>query len=359
MRKLLLIFLVIFLHSSVFAAVNGPGTTGANYLKIGLGAKAAALGESYTAAADDTSSIYWNTAGLSAVRNPRVDFMQLNWLAGISAKTIFGAMPLSEKDTFGAYIMMLDTPKDKETVYGGNTKSYRETGKNFNSAISVLNLGYSRIISRTLDAGIGLKVISEDLAGEKADGLALDAGLIYKDLIPNLKLGLNVQNIGLKNLRPEEELPMTIALGAEYSTIFLWNKLNLLLDAKLPNDNDPRFGVGAEYWLGQYFAGRVGYNTFSQISLGLGVAFANFNADYAYVPIDELGVTHRISVGYTFGFYKQPENPRQELQVGAETKKETNAAGSSLKKVRKVKVKAQTKTQTQAPSDDTLSKFDF
>ncbi|MDR1323567.1 MAG: PorV/PorQ family protein [Candidatus Margulisbacteria bacterium] len=359
MRKLLLIFLVVFLQSSLFAAVNGPGTTGANYLKIGLGAKAAALGESYTAAADDTSSIYWNTAGLSAVRNPRVDFMQLNWLAGISAKTIFGAAPLSDKDTFGAYIMMLDTPKDKETVYagGGSLTQYEETGKNFNSAISVLNLGYSRIISRSLDAGIGLKMISEDLAGEKADGLALDAGLIYKDLIPNLKLGLNVQNIGLKNLRPEEELPMTIALGAEYSTIFLWNKLSLLLDAKLPNDNDPRFGVGAEYWLGQYFAGRIGYNTFNQMSLGLGVAFANFNADYAYVPIDDLGVTHRISVGYTFGIYKQPENSRQELQADAE--KGTDAAGSPLKKVRKVKVKAQTQAQTQAPSDDTLPKFDF
>ncbi|MDR2429263.1 MAG: PorV/PorQ family protein [Candidatus Margulisbacteria bacterium] len=357
MRKLLLIFLVVFLQGSLFAAVNGPGTTGANYLKIGLGAKAAALGESYTAAADDTSSIYWNTAGLSAVRNPRVDFMQLNWLAGISAKTIFGALPLSEKDTLGAYIMMLDTPKDKETVYGGSglaQKSYEETGKNFNSAISVLNLGYSRIISRALDVGIGLKVISEDLAGEKADGLALDAGLIYKDLIPNLKLGLNVQNIGLKALRPEEELPMTIALGAEYSTVFLWNKLSLLLDAKLPNDNDPRFGVGAEYWLGQYFAGRVGYNTFSQMSLGLGVAFANFNADYAYVPIDELGVTHRISVGYTFGLAKQPENPHQELQAGLETKESSDATRKPLK-VRKVKAKA----KTQASTDDALPKFDF
>jgi hypothetical protein len=346
---------VVCLSSGLFAAVNGPGTTGANYLKIGLGAKAAALGESYTAAADDTSSIYWNTAGLSAVRNPRVDFMQLNWLAGISAKTIFGALPLSEKDTFGAYVMMLDTPKDKETVYGGNTKSeYLETGKSFNSAISVLNLGYSRIISRALDAGIGLKIISEDLAGEKADGLALDAGLIYKDLIPNLKLGLNVQNIGLKALRPEEELPLTIALGAEYSTVFLWNKLSLLLDAKLPNDNDPRFGVGAEYWLGQYFAGRVGYNTFSQMSLGLGVAFANFNADYAYVPIDELGVTHRISVGYTFGLAKQAANPRQELQADLETKENTDAVRKPLK-VRKVKAKANTKAST----DDMLTKFDF
>lgn len=303
MRKSILIIGLVGLSFMMTAATNGPGTTAANYLKIGLGAKATALGESFTAAADDTSAVYWNTAGLSSVKKSRVDFMQLNWLAGISAKTIFGAYPLSDKDTLGAYFMMLDTPQDKVTTYtpdGGSGLAYHETGEKFKNEISVLNLGYSRTISKALDAGLGLKVINEDLAGDQAVGAALDAGIIYKDLIPNLRLGASLQNIGLKTLRSEEEFPLILAAGAEYAMQVWSNRLNLLADVKVPNDNDPRLGVGAEYWLGNIVAGRVGYNTFSQFSLGLGVALANLVADYAYVPMGELGVTHRISVGYIF-----------------------------------------------------------
>ncbi|MDR2432074.1 MAG: UPF0164 family protein, partial [Candidatus Margulisbacteria bacterium] len=116
MRRSFLVLILCLLAFMMTAATNGPGTTAANYLKIGLGAKAAGLGESFTAAADDTSAVYWNTAGLSSLKATRVDFMQLNWLAGISAKTVFGAYPLSEKDTLGAYVLLLDTPQDKETV---------------------------------------------------------------------------------------------------------------------------------------------------------------------------------------------------------------------------------------------------
>ncbi|MDR1998311.1 MAG: PorV/PorQ family protein [Candidatus Margulisbacteria bacterium] len=317
MRRIFLTLGLALLTFTLTAATYGPGTTAANYLKIGLGAKAAALGENFTAGADDSSAVYWNTAGLGSVRAARVDFMQLNWLAGISAKTVFGAYPLSDKDTLGAYMLMLDTPQDKEMVYissdenGGGGTDGTETGSKFKSAISVLNLGYSRIISRKLDAGLGLKVINEDLAGDQATGLALDAGIIYKDLLPSLKLGLTVQNIGLKALRPDEEFPLTLAGGAEYSLLLWRNKLNLLADVRLPNDNAPRLGLGVEYWLGNILAGRVGYNTFSQLSLGLGLSFAGLAADYAYVPMGELGVTHRISVGYSFDALQRTARPAE------------------------------------------------
>ncbi|GBR75877.1 hypothetical protein NO2_0508 [Candidatus Termititenax persephonae] len=296
----------IILVNSLGAAVNGPGTTAANYLKIGLGAKAVALGENFTAGSEDTSSIYWNTAGLSSIKNARVDFMQLNWLAGISAKTIFGAAPLTEKDTLGVYLMMLDTPQDTVTTFAPDgSNSYHKTDDKFKSAISVLNLAYSRVISTALNVGLGLKIISEDLAGEQAGGAALDAGIIYKDLLPSLTLGASLQNLGLKQLRQDEEYPTQLSLGASYALSVFRNRLNLLADVKIPNDNDLRFGVGAEYWLGNFFAGRAGYNTFSKFSLGLGVALSSLAADYAYVPMGDLGVTHRISLGYTFGLSKK------------------------------------------------------
>ncbi len=297
MKKLLILLMFFCL---VYA--GGVGTTGANYLKIGLGAKATALAENFTALADDTSAAYWNPAGLTTAKSTQVDYMQINWIAGISSKTMAAVYPLSETDYLGGYLFMLETPSDKETVYDvDNANAYKETGDKFNSGINVMDLAYSKLISAKLSVGLGLKVIDENLAGEKNMGYAADLGFIYKDLYPSLSLGATLQNITVSKLHDEEELPMTIALGAAYQKTVLQRKLNLVSDLKFPNDNEMRYGVGAEYWLADVLAARVGYNNFHKFTFGVGLQIASLTADYAYMPLnDDLGVAHRISVGYKF-----------------------------------------------------------
>jgi hypothetical protein len=76
--------------------------------------------------------------------------------------------------------------------------------------------------------------------------------------------------------------------------------LNIVSDLKLPNDGDTRFGVGMEYWLGNVLAGRLGYNSYYKFCMGIGLSLENMSADYAYMPLGELGITNRISVGYKF-----------------------------------------------------------
>lgn len=41
------------------------GTTSAAFLRLGFGARATALGDAFTARADDASATYWNPAGMS------------------------------------------------------------------------------------------------------------------------------------------------------------------------------------------------------------------------------------------------------------------------------------------------------
>jgi hypothetical protein len=303
MKKIILISIVLINVLSILCAA-GVGTTGANYLKIGLGAKAAAMGENFTGLADDVSAIYWNAAGLTKATSSEVDFMQLSWVAGISAKTFLGVYPISDTDFIGGYMFMMDTPYDKETRIGsdnnGDNLYYDETTEKFKSSISVVQAVYSKKVTNAVSVGLGLKSISEDLAGNKATGVAADVGLLYADIFPNLSLGASIQNIGVSKLRSDEDLPMTTALGLAYATKIFENKLNIVADGKFPNDNDARYGIGAEYWLGGILAGRIGYNTFSKISLGMGLQISNLVADYAYVPLGDLGITHRISVGYKF-----------------------------------------------------------
>ena len=43
------------------------GTSGGNFLKIGIGARAVGMGEAFVAVANDPSAIYWNSAGVASL----------------------------------------------------------------------------------------------------------------------------------------------------------------------------------------------------------------------------------------------------------------------------------------------------
>ena len=74
--------LVLMLSYSCYA--SGPGTTAANYLKIGVGARATAMGGAFTAIADDATALYWNPAGLSQIKGKQLSASYNSWFAGIN-----------------------------------------------------------------------------------------------------------------------------------------------------------------------------------------------------------------------------------------------------------------------------------
>ena len=73
-KKALIYGMVVFLSclpvlwqtGSLYA--SGPGTTGAEFLKIRIGARASALAGAFTAISDDVNGLFWNPAGLSQER---------------------------------------------------------------------------------------------------------------------------------------------------------------------------------------------------------------------------------------------------------------------------------------------------
>ena len=52
--------------AEIFAKV---GTFGAQFLKIGVSARATGMGSAYTAVADNAEGVYWNPAGIVSVRD--------------------------------------------------------------------------------------------------------------------------------------------------------------------------------------------------------------------------------------------------------------------------------------------------
>src|SRR5207302_10246043 len=64
-------------HAAWAFGKNQVGTSGAAFLKIGPGARPAAMGEAFTGVADDIHAIYWNPAGLATLRSPELTGMHM------------------------------------------------------------------------------------------------------------------------------------------------------------------------------------------------------------------------------------------------------------------------------------------
>jgi len=59
------------------------GTLGGQSLKIGVGARAAAMGDAYVAIADDATAVYWNPAGIARLSGQSVTVNHTAWPADI------------------------------------------------------------------------------------------------------------------------------------------------------------------------------------------------------------------------------------------------------------------------------------
>src|SRR5689334_19203379 len=74
-KSVLVLNVILLTGFAAFSEASGTGTTGANILNFGVGARAIGMGEAYTAIADDNSSLYWNPAGMALLNQCEATFM--------------------------------------------------------------------------------------------------------------------------------------------------------------------------------------------------------------------------------------------------------------------------------------------
>ena len=69
---------------------HGYGRASFTTLKVGQSARAAGMGDAYTAVADDINAMFWNAAGLTQIRSPSVStiLVELTRLATIPISTM-------------------------------------------------------------------------------------------------------------------------------------------------------------------------------------------------------------------------------------------------------------------------------
>ncbi|OGR97968.1 MAG: hypothetical protein A2902_00020 [Elusimicrobia bacterium RIFCSPLOWO2_01_FULL_64_13] len=284
-------------------------TSGAQFLKLGVNARAIAMGEAYSSVADGSDGLYWNPASLARVEGKSLSLMHAVYFQSIFYDYASYAHQLGSLGTFGLGVQYLNAGAIDETdEFGNNAGSFRPQDL-------AVTFGWAREI-REWDSdvpflfGVSGKFIRSRIIETASTG-AFDVGLSYKP-VARLRLGLAGQNLGpkLKFKNESDSLPMNIKLGSSYEATPFWT---IAADLNVPRDNDLNAAFGTEYRLSaggeSQIAGRLGYQTrsaadlsdgISSVSAGVGYGWGPYDVDFAWAPFGDLGNTYRISFSGKF-----------------------------------------------------------
>lgn len=304
------LFAILSLPSKV-SAVSNAGTTGAGFLELGVGARAAGMGEANTAWAEDVYGIYFNPSGIARAPRRQIGLLYNNLYTDISYSFLGGIYPLSDGGTIGATILYVDLGSvDRTTVSSGIAN--RVIGKATASDLAV-SVTYARAVMRALDLGITAKVIHEELDRFSATAAAVDLGLKWHWPVEGLTMGLSLSNLGtrLQFVRAKEHLPLTLRLGGAWRSAS--GRLGLAADAVWVKDQDVELKAGGEFWvLPRRFALRLGANSANDVGSGLtagaGFRWEDLALDYAYEPAGEAGSENQVSLTWDFGPAREPRS---------------------------------------------------
>lgn len=337
-RTLFVLLAIVVLHGtfavSAFAgdvsyfSKEAVGTTGADFLNLPMGARAIGMGGAYSAVAEDASAIYWNPAGLVQIPKLSAMFMRTEYVADINYQYAAYAQRLSYDSVLGISFMMTDLG----TIEGFDP-SKNPTGS-FNPQDQVFTLSYSKAIlefsNKDLDVSMGInaKYIKSEIK-EKATSFAGDMGIMTFNFgtIP-YRIGVVVSNMGkgLKYMQQSDPLPLTARFGGSINP---FDNMLLSADVVLPKGNQMNVQAGVEAYITPNeltrLTARAGVDMqqmkdgFSGISVGVGATLQFFTLDYAFVPMGELGNTHRISLSFDFPF-RSPIFQRRDRSVFTDMK---------------------------------------
>ena len=303
------------------------GTAVAQFLEIGVGARATAMGEAYTAITDDAGSVFWNPAGLSDIEHREVYLAYTSWPAEIAIGGLAFGWNLEDIGTVAISAVYLSTDDMLVTT---EFDPEGTSGQMFNITNYALGLSYSRYMTERLSVGITGKLVREDYFGYGYTAWALDLGTIYHTGFNGLNLAMSILNFGpeinfdgtyIDYSNPRSygtgteiefdnySLPVLFRIGISIDVIAdAQNKLLAAVDMVHPNNNLEQYNIGLEYGFQQMFFLRGGYKLQIDeggLTLGLGVKYPvnqdmAVQLDYSYNDFGVLSDIHRISFGFGF-----------------------------------------------------------
>jgi hypothetical protein len=291
------------------------GTATAQFLKIGVGARATAVGDAFAAVANDASALYWNPAGLTQFATNEVLFSHANWFMDIRHQFLGLVYHTSEDDAIGVAATVLHMDDMMVTT----EFAPRGTGDYFTFRDLAVGLSYSRKLTTQFSFGVTVRYIHETMDVLTMHGVLVDLGTYYWTGLGTARFSAVITNFG-NRMSPAGTVVLqngtSVSSFQEFAppTMFrfgfaiepIMNETHVLttsLQLNHPNDNSENVGFGAEYTWMRMVSIRAGYklNVEEQaFSFGAGlsasVSALQVGLDYCFIPSTNLGDVHRISM---------------------------------------------------------------
>lgn len=304
--------LVVLLSAALLRAGgysgSAAGTSSGKFLAFGSSARAAAMGEAYSAVARGADAVRYNPAAMVRIEANSVEVMHANYLAGTFLDQAAFAGRLGPGQALGISALQMSygsIPRTDETGYQTGTAHPAGLALTGAYAHKLESLGGSAI-------GISLSYIGATIVSS-ARTFAVSLGLLSPVFGPHeAQLSLVAENLtgALKFDQKTDPLPTAYKLGGIMRLRTDWL---LGLDLAAPRDNAPYAAIGTEKWFnarpGTKLAIRAGYNMRSSKDLGglagfaagIGISCSSLALDYALIPFGGLGCSHKLTLGFKFG----------------------------------------------------------
>jgi len=291
------------------------GTSSLQFLKIGHGARATGMAETFVAISDDISSLFWNPAGLVAFKENGFMVSHTEWFVDTRLEFIGGVYHFGGNNAIGISVTALTTEDMKVTTelqpFG--------TGDYFRYSDIAIGVSYARQMTSQFSFGATAKYIEETLGALKMRTVVADLGTFYRTGLGTTRFAVAITNFG-SQISPSGSVelignrvannfqkfppPTLFKIGFAMEPIMtLNNRLTTSIQLNSPNDNAEHVSLGAEYAYKEMFFLRAGYKfnvDAENFSAGAGfkvpISFAKLNFDYAVTNYRQLGIAHRLSL---------------------------------------------------------------
>ena len=325
MKKFLYILFLFTLissvsHSQLIPNLGGQrtGTSSFQFLKIGQGARAVGMGETFVAVSDDISSLYYNPAGLVEFKDNGIIINHTQWFVDTRIEYVGGVYHFNN-NAIGLSVTSLRTDDMKVTTelqpFG--------TGEYFRYSDLAIGLSYARQMTSQFSFGVTVKYIEETLGALKMRTVVGDIATYYKTGLGTSRFAVVISNFGAQSSpsgsvdligdRTAESFqkfppPTLFKVGFAMEPLLNTNnRITTSIQLNSPNDNAENLSLGAEYAWKEMLFFRAGYkfNVDSEnFSLGAGfkvpISFAKANFDYGFSNFRYLGPAHRLSLTVLF-----------------------------------------------------------
>tara|TARA_B100001540_G_scaffold199347_1_gene175573 strand:+ start:1688 stop:2626 length:939 start_codon:yes stop_codon:yes gene_type:complete len=306
-----LIFITSLISGIIFAQddFKRVGKSGFGFLKISPSARAAGMGDAFTAIADDVTTIFYNPAGLTNLDKFVFNFNHTDWIVNSSIISGAIARPFGRNGAIGLSIVKFDTEDFEETT----VLDPEGTGRMIDAGDVALALAYAIQLTDNLSFGFKGQYLEEKIDIDKATAITADFSTYYRTGFRDLTLAMIMKNFGpeAKFLSDKFKLPLYFNVNTAMSLIgskgspFQWL---VSIESAFATDYRDRYHLGTEMWIADMIALRGGYKFYydtedwtigAGLKVGIGsrkviidISYSNF-VEYFDPPL-------RFSIGGSF-----------------------------------------------------------